>query len=1619
MRQASEEKAREEVIDTIAGRVGERWSGEDAPLVETFVRQYFEGAAPEDVIDRRPDDLYGAALCHWNLGEVRAPEQVHIRVYNPDAEQNGWQSTHTVCEVVAPDMPFLVDSVSMALNRLGLTIHLIIHPVLTVRRGEDHRVAEIPDVQQAEGAGPEAWMHFEVDRQSDQDDLERIRGDIASVIEDVRLAVGDWRSILGRLEEAMRELESRPPPIDADRLEEVSAFLRWIHDDHFTLLGYRRYELSRKGRRDELRAVADSGLGILRAHSGDERSESFAALPASVKALARDPEPLVLTKSNSRATVHRPGYMDYIGIKRFDANGEVIGEHRFLGLFTSAAYHRSPRTIPLLRRKIEQILEQANLRPNSHAGKALINILETHPRDELFQASTDELYETAKGILHLQERQRVRLFVRYDTFRRFVSCLVYAPRERYNTDVRERMQSILVDTFSAENAEFSVQLSESVLARIHFIVRLAKPGKPSYDHDDLERRLAHTMHSWRDDLSEAMLEYFGEARGNRLLQRYGDGFSAAYREDTVPRAAIHDVERLEHISGPDDLGIVLYRPLEAPPEILRLRLFQYERPIVLSDALPVLEHMGVEVVDERPYEVHLQRGGIAYIHDFGLRYASAGQREPENIRTHFQDAFSAVWHRRAEDDGFNRLVLAAGLTWEQIVILRAYARYLRQAGLPFSQQYLEETFANNATITRRLARLFAARLDPDSADESAAAALGEEIEGLLEEVTSLDEDRILRRMLAAVQATLRTNFYRRDSEGRRREFVSLKLDPRAIPGVPKPVPAYEIFVYSPRVEGVHLRGGKVARGGIRWSDRREDYRTEILGLMKAQMVKNAVIVPMGAKGGFVCKQLPEDRQAAADEVLAGYRIFIRALLDVTDNIAAGEVSPPPQVLRHDDDDPYLVVAADKGTATFSDYANELSDEYGFWLGDAFASGGSSGYDHKKMAITARGAWVAVQRHFRELGRDIQSEPFTAVGIGDMSGDVFGNGMLLSEQTRLIAAFDHRHIFIDPDPDPETGYAERQRLFGLARSSWEDYDRSRISTGGGVWPRSAKSIQLSAAARQALGISGGERLTPLEVISAILRAPVDLLWNGGIGTYIKSSEESHADVGDKANDALRVDAGELRCRVIGEGGNLGLTQLARVEFAMHGGRVNSDAIDNSGGVDCSDHEVNIKILLNRTVDDGDLTTKQRNHLLADMTDEVARLVLANNYRQTQGLSLLQHHSAELIDEHGRFMRDLERGGRLDRAVEHLPDDEGLMERGKVGGGLTRPELAVLLAYAKIEAYPELLGSELVASDYLSAELMRYFPQPLRERYRERIEGHPLRAEITATVVTNHILNRMGATFLFRIRARTGVDAADAARAYFAARDIFRLRELWHEVDALDNRVSATTQLRVLDALCNLQERATLWLLRNLPSPLDIEETVARISPAVRHLGETLDELVPEEDRRLLETEVEDHANEGVPEELGRRVARLDALYAALDLVKVASDTGARLREAAEVYYTAGTRLELGWLREAITEHPVDDPWQERYRAGMEEEFFVQLRRMAVRVLRSGDEGTPPAERLEHWIRDNKAMVERLAQTITELRKAAQVDLPMLGVALQELRNLGQAGAAQQLVTGEPA
>ncbi len=1527
-----------------------------------------------------------------------------MRVYNPEFEAHGWQSSHTAVEVVTDDMPFLTDSVTMELSRRGFGVHLLIHPVLQVRRDAEGRLQEVLAAQPDgdDGAIAESVIHAEIDRQSGPRELEELRAGLADVLDQVRAAVEDWPDMSGRALAIAAELEHSPPPLDPDEVDETSAFLNWLEDHAFTFLGYREYRIREEDGDVRLEAAEDTGLGILRQEEGERHKRTLDRLPPGVRSLALEPYLLNLTKANSRATVHRPSYLDYVGVKTFDADGRVTGERRFLGLYTHTAYHASAREIPVLRRKVDAVLRHADFPPGSHNEKALLEILETFPRDELFQISEDDLVEISLGILHLGERQRVRLFVRRDPFGRFLTCLVFVPRDRFNTDNRKRIEAILREATNATTIDYTTRVSESVLVRLHYLV-YSEPGRlPDIDAAEIEARIVEATRAWTDDLEAALVEEQGEERGAELISRYRDAFPTAYRADWVARSALSDIRRIEALTDQNQLTMSVFRPLEAPAGTLRAKLYKLGSPLTLSNMLPLFEDMGVEVADERPYEITPEGAGHTWIYDFGLHYHGEGEPDADGVREAFQDAFLRAWRGDTESDGYNRLVLGAGLTWREITVLRAVGKYLRQAGIRFSDRYVERSMVGHPEIARLLIALFKARFDPRREDRDDADDVAEQIARAIDAVESLDQDQILRTFLGVLRAMLRTDYFREDGDGAVQGHVSFKLDPGQLEWLPLPRPEFEVFVYSPRTEGAHLRGGRVARGGLRWSDRREDFRTEVLGLMKAQQVKNAVIVPVGAKGGFVVKRPPPGgRQELMEEVVACYRVFIRGLLGLTDNIVDGEISGPPDVVRYDGEDPYLVVAADKGTATFSDIANRISLEQGFWLGDAFASGGETGYDHKAMGITARGAWECVKRHFREMGRDIQEEDFTAVGIGDMSGDVFGNGMLLSRHLRLIGAFNHEHVFLDPDPDPEASWEERRRLFELERSTWADYDSELISEGGGVFRRSAKSIPLSAQAREVLDVDA-EALPPNELIRALLRAPVDLLWNGGIGTYVKAAGESHGAVGDKANDAVRVSADELRCRVVGEGGNLGLTQRARIEYALGGGRINTDAIDNAGGVDCSDREVNIKILLDAVVAEGDLTGKQRNALLAEMTDAVAALVLQDNYEQSESLTLAEAQAGSMVDVHQRFIRTLEGSRKLDRELEFLPNDEELAERKRDHLGLTRPELSALLAYSKVHLYAELLDSNVPEDPYLSAELERYFPAPLPERFAEQIERHRLRREIVATQVVNNMYHGGGITFAFRLGEETGAPASEIARAYAVAREVFDMRSQWGEIEALDNQVDAGVQIRVLLEGRRLIERSSRWLLRNRERPLAIAPTVAHFRPGAEVLAESVMELLVPDDAKPLAAHAEELREAGVPDPLATRIAGLSTTFATFDVVEAAADAGLEVATVARVYFRLGHELQLHWLRDRIVELPRDNRWRALARAALRDDLYALHRALTAEALKSGDPGDPE-QLVSAWVEANPNS-ERTQQTLRDIQVGRTFDLTTLPVGVREVRNL---------------
>ncbi|MEE1739408.1 NAD-glutamate dehydrogenase [Streptomyces sp. BE147] len=1613
-------------------------------MLLSYLQRYYLHTAPEDISGRDPVDVFGAASSHYRLAENRPQGTANVRVHTPTVEENGWTSSHSVVEVVTDDMPFLVDSVTNELSRQGRGIHVVIHPQVIVRRDltgklievltEGRGVATNPQGRKnAKGAKDakaelphdalvESWIHVEIDRETDRADLKQITADLLRVLSDVRETVEDWEKMRDAALRIADDLPGEPLDDLADEeVDEARELLRWLAADHFTFLGYREYELRDS---DALAAVPGTGLGILRSdpqHTEDEAhpvSPSFDRLPADARAKAREHKLLVLTKANSRATVHRPSYLDYVGVKKFDAEGNVIGERRFLGLFSSAAYTESVRRVPVIRRKVAEVLEGAGFTYNSHDGRDLLQILETYPRDELFQTPVDQLRSVVTSVLYLQERRRLRLYLRQDEYGRYYSAIVYLPRDRYTTGVRLRLIDILKEELGGTSVDFTAWNTESILSRLHFVIRVPPgtelPHLTDADADRIEGRLVEAARSWADGFQEALNAECGEERAAELLRQYGHSFPEGYKADHSPRAAVADLVHLEALKQDEkDFALSLYEPVGAGPGERRFKIYRTGEQVSLSAVLPALQQLGVEVVDERPYELRCADRTHAWIYDFGLRMpvpTGNGGYLADDARDRFQDAFAAVWKGEAENDGFNALVLGAGLNWRQAMVLRAYAKYLRQAGSTFSQDYMESTLRTNVHTTRLLVSLFEARMSPERqrAGTELTDGLLEELEGALDQVASLDEDRILRSFLTVIKATLRTNFFQMAESGKPHAYVSMKFDPQVIPDLPAPRPAFEIWVYSPRVEGVHLRFGKVARGGLRWSDRREDFRTEILGLVKAQMVKNTVIVPVGAKGGFVAKQLPDpalDRDAWLAEGIASYRTFISALLDITDNMVAGEVVPPVDVVRHDEADTYLVVAADKGTASFSDIANEIAVAYGFWLGDAFASGGSVGYDHKGMGITARGAWESVKRHFRELGHDTQTEDFTVVGVGDMSGDVFGNGMLLSEHIRLVAAFDHRHIFLDPKPDAATSYAERRRLFDLPRSSWADYSTDLLSAGGGVHPRTAKAIPLNAHIREALGIDPGiAKMTPAELMQTILKAPVDLVWNGGIGTYIKASSESNTDVGDKANDPIRVNGEDLRAKVVGEGGNLGATQLGRIEFARTGGRINTDAIDNSAGVDTSDHEVNIKILLNGLVRDGDMTVKQRNKLLAEMTDEVGGLVLRNNYAQNTALANATAQSPSLLHAHQRFMRRLGRDGHLDRALEFLPNDRQIRELLNGGKGLSQPELAVLLAYTKITTADELISTSLPDDPYLQKLLHAYFPERLHERFPEAVDGHALRREIITTVLVNDTVNTGGSTFLHRLREETGASIEEIVRAQAAAREIFGLAQVWDAVESLDNKVAADVQTRIRLHSRRLVERGSRWLLGNRPQPVQIAETIAFFRDGVEQVWNELPKLLMGADLDWYRSILDELTSVGVPDELATRVAGFSSAFPALDIVAIADRTGKAPLAVAEVYYDLADRLRITQLMDRIIELPRADRWQSMARASIREDLYAAHAALTADVLGVGNGTSTPEERFRAWEEKNAAILTRSRATLEEIQSSDAFDLANLSVAMRTMRTL---------------
>ena len=1602
------------LLGDLRERIDTRAEAADRESLHNLCASFYGRFPAEDMRERSVENLYG---CLYGLLRFignwpdTAPK---VRIFNPEIQNHGWESKYTVVAVLCRGIPFCTASVRGELNRRNLTIHTIASCNLPVQRdAAGGLLAVLPDEQAAQRAeAEEAVLYFEIGRHSNPAELEELRLTLVEILQEVALVVDDFPAVCGRLEDVEQAILGSDCVEQALR-SEAAAFINWLRQAHMTMLGYEYLAVESAGEAKQ-RVVVDqeASLGLLRHRTTRGRTD----LTSDLQHMSQDEllrRQLSFSKSRIRSRVHRLSYPDYVEVKAYNDEGVVVGQHRFIGLYTSSVYTMNPKLIPILRRKVERVMEMSRLDSSDHESRELVRVLELFPRDELFQSSIQELSDTVTAVNRIQERRQTRLFVRRDAHGKFINCMVYIPRDRYTTEQREKIEHILCEAFAAEESEFTTHFSESILVRVHFVLRVDPKARVEFDASEIEDQIIQATLAWEDRLRLRLVEEFGEEQGERYLHELGDGFPPGYRDDFDARVAVLDIKKILRLLEGEELTMSLYRLVEEGSEMLRLRLYNGNDSLPLSDVLPILENLGLRVIKERPYGVRARDGRIYWVQEFTLSYALSHDIVLEEVKDEFEDAFSRIWFGRAESDSFNRLLIGTRLNWREIALLRAYARYLRQVLFPYSVEYIAETMANHLNIAGGIVELFLTRFSPVfEGDEEwrrqREADVEQRIVDSLEQVENLGEDRIFRQFLLVIKATLRTNFFQQEGDGSLKPYFSFKLKPGDIPGVPQPVPLYEIYVYSPRVEGVHLRGGKVARGGLRWSDRLEDFRTEVLGLVKAQQVKNAVIVPVGAKGGFVARQLRPDmsRDEVQQEGIACYQLYIRGLLDITDNRQGELVVRPDHVIAKDDEDPYLVVAADKGTASFSDIANALSADYDFWLGDAFASGGSVGYDHKKMGITARGAWVSVQRHFRELGVDVQGEDFTVVGIGDMAGDVFGNGMLLSPHIRLVAAFNHLHIFIDPEPDAAGSFAERRRLFDLPRSGWADYDQALISAGGGVFSRAAKSIAISAQMQACFDIAE-DRLTPNELISHLLKARVDLLWNGGIGTYVKASRENHMEVGDKANDALRVNGKELRCKVVGEGGNLGMSQLGRVEYGLNGGRSNTDFIDNAGGVDCSDHEVNIKILLNQVVARGDLTEKHRNTLLAEMTDSVAELVLGNNYDQVQAISMAEYQAVARAGEYQRVIHILEETGRLDRALEFLPSDEELLDRKVHGKALTRPELSVLISYSKALLKEELIEADLGRDPYLARVVNTAFPARLAELYAREISEHRLHAEIMATQLANDIVNRMGMSFMHRQRTATGASPADVARAYTAVMEIFGLLELWEQIEALDNQVTAAVQMEMMLSVIRLIKRGTRWMLRNRRHQLAPTDCIAAYQPGLEQLREAYPAMLRGRAEEQFQANYERFVDAGVDPDLAQPVAASDHAYTALGIMQAASDTQVPLLEVARMYFLIGERLELDWFSGQILASKVDNEWQALARDTYLEDLEWQQRTLAIGALRHLCEDHNLLKCVKAWEEKEQVLLRRWRQMLTELHASPAPDFAMFAVANRELLDLAQS------------
>ncbi len=1583
---------------------------------EEFVNHLYRFAPANDLKTFSPKELRALAENLFKFINIRTKGQPNIRIYNSDKKKHGWESQYTTIEIVNEDMPFLVDSIIAEINKHNLTVFNLLHPVVEVIRDSKGHIKNINAIDGSkESKFSESIMHIQISHISDLKRIEKLEADISKVLKAVKLAVIDWRAIVRKVNYILTEFTSevdiiaqsyKSPQKETllEHADEIKAFFEWLKNNNFVFLGYIEYDL--KGKNKTLSEIEKSALGIFKLGDKDIVPNPLHKKEEDYKISLTLENILEITKGNKKSLIHRPVHMDYITLRKIDEKGKIQGEHRFLGLFTSMVYYQSARNIPIIRKKIELARKRSGFSPTGHSGKALTAILEDFPRDEMFQISETALFETVMGIEMLSIRPKLRLFLRKDDFERFISCIIFLPRDTMNTDLRYKIEEVLCEELQGSVSNHYTQITDSHLARLQIIIKTTPGNVPNYNVSKVEERLVQIARKWTDGLFDELEKRFGSKEAERLYVLYNHAFSVSYTNRFSSEDAYYDIFQMEKVIKNGKISFDIYESLEGNFETFEFKVYNPETQVPLSKIMPILDNLGLDVVDEHTYQVNPAHFGKSiWIHRF--RFKVHGIKKPNlwHIKKNFEQAIEKIWYGEIQSDGINKLILLSGLKWRDSVMLRAYSKYFQQSGFPYSQNYIQEALGNHYPIVKSIVELFYIKFDPSHKGkrEDEYKSILAKLEKSLSQVSNLAEDRVIRGYIDLISASLRTNFFQKNKNDEFKDYISFKFSPAKISWLPQPKPYAEIFVYSPRIEGIHLRGGKVARGGLRWSDRREDFRTEVLGLMKAQMTKNSVIIPVGSKGGFVVKRpLSASREELMQEGIECYKIFLRGLLDITDNLVDGKVQAPAQVIRHDGDDTYLVVAADKGTATFSDYANSIAAEYNFWLGDAFASGGSVGYDHKKMAITARGAWISVARHFREIGIDVDKQDFTTIGIGDMSGDVFGNGLLMSKHIKLLGAFNHLHIFVDPDPDSAESYKERKRLFQLPRSSWADYDSKLISKGGGIFERSAKSIKISPEMKKVFLIEK-DTLTPDELIKAILLSPTDLLWNGGIGTYVKSKPESNETVGDRANDNLRVNGGQLRVKVIGEGGNLGFTQLGRIEYAATGGRLNTDAIDNSAGVDCSDHEVNIKIALGKAVEKKKLTLKTRNVLLESMTEEVAELVLKDNILQTQAITYAQLQANVLLETQGRLISSMEKEGVLDRNIEFLPDQEEINRRHSAGKGLYRPEISVVMAYSKLRLYEKLLNSNLPDDEYYEADLIRYFPQKLREKYIAEIKAHPLRREIIATVATNSIINRIGGSMFYQLQESSGFQECDVARAYTVAREVFELRPLWDELSQLKG-VTSGNQKELFLEIQAIVERASIWFMRNIQQPIKVDKTIDEYLSGISKLRKHLHSILPASQKTIFDVRFNKFKEAKVPEDLSRIFAGFDSLSAACDIVHVASHAKLPVEIVGKLYFEIGAKLHLSWMRDVIRRISPHSYWQRVSAKTLIDEIYDQQKRLTSEVIKFLCEDSVCSTAIDNWVNKNKQKITRFDAFVNDLKAQDEPDFSMVVVAIRKVKDI---------------